>query len=183
MSKSDVVDGFSLPKTCSIPEDICSGCAFGKMQGKSFTIGRTRATYVGQLIDSDICGPIQIPSLTGAKYFLLFSDDCCCWRQVYFLQQNQRLRQVQNIRYSTTQQDRQLCKYIANRQRRRVWKFYFSWMAIKKRNNTRNQRFSLSGAKWSIVRTCKPHSCRNRTEPHSRQRSSDEILCRGSGMC
>jgi len=57
------------------------------MQRKSFAIGRSRATYIGQLIHSDLCGPMQTPSLTGARYFLLFTDDCSGWRQVYFLQQ------------------------------------------------------------------------------------------------
>lgn len=47
MSNSDLVDGLSLPKTCHIPEDICHGCAFGKIQRKSFTVGRTSATCVG----------------------------------------------------------------------------------------------------------------------------------------
>lgn len=68
MSSLDLADGLSLPRECSIPEDICHGCAYGKMQRKSFTIGRSRATYIGQLIHSDLCGPMQTPSLTGARY-------------------------------------------------------------------------------------------------------------------
>jgi hypothetical protein len=87
MSSLDLADGLSLPRECSIPEDICHGCAYGKMQRKSFTTGRSRATYIGQLIHSDLCGPMQTPSLTGARYFLLFTDDYSGWRQVYFLRQ------------------------------------------------------------------------------------------------
>jgi hypothetical protein len=37
MSSLDLADGLSLPRECSIPEDICHGCAYGKMQRKSFT--------------------------------------------------------------------------------------------------------------------------------------------------
>jgi hypothetical protein len=87
ISNLGLADGLFLPKDCGIHEDICHGCAYGKMQRKSFTIGRSRAAYIGQLIHSDFCGPMQTPSLTGARYFLLFTDDHSAWRQVYFLRQ------------------------------------------------------------------------------------------------
>ncbi len=87
MSSLDLADGLSLPKDCGISEDSCHRCAYGKMQRKSSTIGRSRGTYIGQLIHSDLCGPMQTWSLTVARYFLLFTDDCSGWRQVYLLRQ------------------------------------------------------------------------------------------------
>lgn len=74
MSSLDLADGISLPKDCGISEDICHRCAYGNMQRKSFTIGRSRATYIGQIIHSELCGPMQTWSLPVARYFLLFTD-------------------------------------------------------------------------------------------------------------
>lgn len=88
MSSLDLADGLSPPpKDCGISEDICHRCAYGKMQRKSSTIGRSRETYIGQLIHSDLCRPMHTWSLTVARYFLLFTDDRSGWRQVYLLRQ------------------------------------------------------------------------------------------------
>lgn len=50
-----------------------------------FPTGRIRAKEVGELIHSDVCGPMQETSLSGARYYVLFKDDCSGWRVVHFL--------------------------------------------------------------------------------------------------
>jgi hypothetical protein len=57
------------------------------MQRSPFPVGRERANKVGQLIHSDVCGPMHVPTPGGAKYFALFTDDHSRWRAVYFLKQ------------------------------------------------------------------------------------------------
>lgn len=67
-------------------EEVCEGCIYGKHQRASFPNGKSwRAKKPLQLVHSDICGPMQTPSLSNSKYFLLFIDDFSriCW--VYFL--------------------------------------------------------------------------------------------------
>ncbi|KAM1578272.1 hypothetical protein ACFX1Z_039846 [Malus domestica] len=66
--------------------EICEGCAFGKHCRDAFPKEASwRATQPLELIHSDICGPMQISTKAGNKYFLTFIDDCTrmCW--VYFL--------------------------------------------------------------------------------------------------
>lgn len=54
----------------------CRGCLLGKMHRLSFKTGRTRASVIGQLIHSDVCGPMQVPTPNGCNYFVIFKDVC-----------------------------------------------------------------------------------------------------------
>lgn len=38
-----------------------------------------------QIVHTDICGPMKINSLGGAKYFIKFMYDASRWTEVYFL--------------------------------------------------------------------------------------------------
>lgn len=65
---------------------ICHGCAMGKNHREAFPQeSKWRANEPLGLIHSDICGPMQTPSLGGNRYFITFIDDYSrmCW--VYFL--------------------------------------------------------------------------------------------------
>ena len=58
----------------------------GKHSRSSFPKGQAwRASYPLQLVHSDICGPMQTPSIGKSVYFFTFIDDCTrmCW--IYFL--------------------------------------------------------------------------------------------------
>ena len=57
------------------------------MHRSPFPIGRTKASQIGQLIHSDVCGPMHVTTPGGARYFVLFIDDFSGWRAVYFLKQ------------------------------------------------------------------------------------------------
>jgi hypothetical protein len=87
MSSKQLVKGLQLPANISIPKQPCLGCVSGKIQRSHFPVGRERANKVGQLIHSDVCGPMHVPTPGGAKYFALFTDDHSRWRAVYFLKQ------------------------------------------------------------------------------------------------
>lgn len=60
---------------------------YGNMKRSTFQIGRTTATKIGQLIHSDLCGPMHVATPRGSKYFVLFTDDFSNYRVVYFLKQ------------------------------------------------------------------------------------------------
>lgn len=53
----------------------CIICAKGKLARKPFNESGTRATQLLELIHSDVCGPMSVKSLGGAKYFVTFIDD------------------------------------------------------------------------------------------------------------
>jgi len=55
---------------------VCEGCILGKMQRAKFPKdGSIRATSKLQLVHSDVCGPMQTPSLGNYLYFVTFIDD------------------------------------------------------------------------------------------------------------
>ena len=82
----DLVNGVNFSAEKEIP--FCEGCVEGKLARKPFKpIGGIRSKRKMQLIHSDVCGPMQTESISGAKYFVTFIDDYtrCC--KVYFMKQ------------------------------------------------------------------------------------------------
>ena len=70
------------------PEDdgLCDGCATGKMHRSPFRPRKDRATKVGEVIHSDVCGPMEVPSIGGgARYYVCFKDDYSRYRSLFFL--------------------------------------------------------------------------------------------------
>lgn len=68
-------------------EFICEYCLSGKQHKLKFQHSESRATVPLELVHADVCGPMETPSLGGARYFLLFKDDYTSYRHVYFLKQ------------------------------------------------------------------------------------------------
>lgn len=54
---------------------ICITCQEGKQARNPFSSEGTRATEKLELVHSDVCGPMEVPSLGGARYFVTFIDD------------------------------------------------------------------------------------------------------------
>jgi transposase InsO family protein len=73
--RKQMVDGLpALPTTNDI--GVCEGCALGKSHRAAMPKhGTSRATRLLELVHSDICGPMQVDSLGGKKYFITFIDD------------------------------------------------------------------------------------------------------------
>ncbi|GFT26079.1 retrovirus-related Pol polyprotein from transposon TNT 1-94 [Trichonephila clavipes] len=65
---------------------ICDGCCYGKQCRRPFGTRKQRATTPGELININICGPMQQQSLGGAKFYLCFKDDFTKYRRVFFMQ-------------------------------------------------------------------------------------------------
>lgn len=78
-------------KTRNIPftddtSELCDGCALGKMHRLPFKPRKNRASSVGEIIHSDVNGPMETTSLGGAKYYVCFKDDFSKYRRIFFLQ-------------------------------------------------------------------------------------------------
>ena len=55
---------------------ICEGCIYDKQCRQKFPISKQERTQRPlQLVDSDLCGPMQSLSIDGNKYFISFTDD------------------------------------------------------------------------------------------------------------
>lgn len=85
MAEEQLVDGLLLPANSVRPSSPCDGCAYGKMTRLPFPVGRVRATKIGQLIHSDVCGPMQADTPAGARFYVIFKDDFSQWRVVFFI--------------------------------------------------------------------------------------------------
>lgn len=54
---------------------LCISCQEGKQSRKPFPSQGSRAQAKLEVIHSDICGPMEVPSLGGAHYYVTFIDD------------------------------------------------------------------------------------------------------------
>lgn len=63
----------------------CSGCSYGKNHRLSFDVRIEKSSKCGEIIHTDVCGPIEETSLNGSRYFVIFKDDFSHFRFVYFL--------------------------------------------------------------------------------------------------
>eukprot|EP01018_Ginkgo_biloba_P008530 Gb_21972 [translate_table: standard] len=58
------------------PDEECEGCIIGKHHREPFAVRESwRALEPLELVRSDLCGPIEVASLSGMRYFLTFIDD------------------------------------------------------------------------------------------------------------
>ncbi len=74
-----------LPNISST-KGVYEGYVLGKHHREMFEKGKAwRAKEPLQLIHSDICGPLEVPSISHAVYFLTFIDDFSRKSWVYFL--------------------------------------------------------------------------------------------------
>eukprot|EP00253_Pinus_taeda_P003561 PITA_03561 len=70
------------------PDSLCEGCILGKQHKERFPAGKSiRAKAPLEIVHSDVCGPMQVPSLGGNRYVLTFIDDYTRKTWVYMLKQ------------------------------------------------------------------------------------------------
>ena len=83
LSRKGMVRGLPLIEK---PDSLCEGCILGKQHRESFPSGKSiRAKTPLEIIHSDLCGPMQTPSLASSHYMLTFIDDLTRKNWVYFL--------------------------------------------------------------------------------------------------
>ncbi|KAJ4719034.1 Retrovirus-related Pol polyprotein from transposon TNT 1-94 [Melia azedarach] len=70
----------------NICNEVCESCQMGKLHRFPFpSQAKWRATEKLELVHSDVCGPMQTPSLNQNRYFILFVDDLTRMTWVYFM--------------------------------------------------------------------------------------------------
>ena len=73
---------------------VCRACRLGKAHKLPFKGEFRRAKHVGDVIHSDIVGPIEMSYLRGYRYFVTFQDDCSRYNFVEFMQRKSDLASV-----------------------------------------------------------------------------------------
>ena len=82
-SISKIVKG--LPNLNSDHSSICKGCALGKNTKHSFPNSVHKSKNILELIHTDLCGPMSVPSLNGCQFYVIFIDDYSRRTWIYFL--------------------------------------------------------------------------------------------------
>ncbi|KAK4397350.1 Retrovirus-related Pol polyprotein from transposon TNT 1-94 [Sesamum angolense] len=83
-----------LPQIQAV-EGACEACLQGKQHKKPFPSGTSwRAKAVLELIHTDLCGPMRIPSHEQNRYFILFIDDYSRMTWVYFMREKSEVFKV-----------------------------------------------------------------------------------------
>jgi hypothetical protein len=86
ISKGTVL-GLDVLKPMNFARDSieCEVCLQGKMVRTPFPKRSDRTSELLELIHSDVCGPMRVQSMSKARYFIEFIDDCSRWTVVRFL--------------------------------------------------------------------------------------------------
>jgi hypothetical protein len=59
-----------------VPSEVCEECVQSKQHRNSFSKDvSSKAKAILDVVYSDVCGPIQVESIGGNKYFVSFIDD------------------------------------------------------------------------------------------------------------
>ena len=66
-------------------KELREGCVYDKHHRLNSGQRIKKASTVGELIHSDVCGLMREISISGARYFCTFKDDFLHYRRVYFL--------------------------------------------------------------------------------------------------
>jgi hypothetical protein len=85
MVKENMVTGLHL-SNCSVP--FCGKCAEGKLSKTKFpTTGGNRSKLPLELLHMDVCGPMDVPTPTGYRYFMVIVDDATRYTHVALLKE------------------------------------------------------------------------------------------------
>lgn len=111
MKTEEMVNGMDFAIKSN--EMNCEVCAKCKLHVQPFKNSGYREREVLGLIHSDICGPISVETLGGAKYFVTFTDDCTGHTETIMLRNRSDVLEAfknykQKIEKQTGQQIRKL---------------------------------------------------------------------------
>jgi transposase InsO family protein len=89
MANGEGVTGMEVTKDSKKQLDYCHGCNLGKMHKLPFETSKSITNQVGELIHSDVVGPMQVasPNANEARYYILLKDDFSRYKTVYFMKQ------------------------------------------------------------------------------------------------
>jgi hypothetical protein len=65
-------------------DSICRSCALGKNTKKSYPHSNRKTNDIFDLIHSDLCGPMTVPSMNGCLFYINFIDDFFHKPWIYF---------------------------------------------------------------------------------------------------
>ncbi|KAI0524826.1 hypothetical protein KFK09_004214 [Dendrobium nobile] len=89
---------------------ICVDCIKGKFTKHTIKKAATRSTQLLEIIHTDICGPFDVPSFSGQKYFITFIDDFSRYGYIYLL--HEKSQSVDVLEVFINEVERQLDRKV-----------------------------------------------------------------------
>jgi hypothetical protein len=74
-----------LPEFGAEHQGVCRGCALGKNAKAAFPSSDSRSKEILDLVHSDVCGPMSVPSSSGYLYYVTFIDDYSRRTWIFFM--------------------------------------------------------------------------------------------------
>ena len=91
LAKGNMVKGMNNFQEDEI-KSVCESCIMGKQHRTPYPKNDPhRAEKSFEIVHSDVCGPMEIPSLGKSLYFVTFIDDLSRYTQVYFIKQKNQV--------------------------------------------------------------------------------------------
>jgi hypothetical protein len=79
--------------------ETCEPCLMGKMTRTPFSGSMERATELLEIIHTDVCGPMSVPTRGGYRYFATFTDDLSRHGYTYLMKhKSECLKSSKNFR-------------------------------------------------------------------------------------
>lgn len=72
----------------------CEACIYGKHHRGNYKLRQEKSSTCGEIVFADVCGPMQVNSIGGSRYFLLLKDDYSHFRFVYFMKQKSEVTNI-----------------------------------------------------------------------------------------
>lgn len=82
MNKKGLLD---LGQVSQETELFCGPCQVGKQHRRPFQSITARNTQPGELIHTDVGGPMQNESIGGSRFYVIFKDDASSFTSIYFI--------------------------------------------------------------------------------------------------
>ena len=89
---------------------VCVECIKGKHTRQTLKKAATRSSQLLEIIHTDICGPFDVPSLGGERYFITFIDDFSRYGYVYLL--HEKSQSVDTLEVFVNEVERQLDRKV-----------------------------------------------------------------------
>ena len=86
-----MMDGLNI-KHEEIVDRNCEGCVMGKQHQQPFSKKEKNfTTKLLELVHINACGPMNVPSVRGSRYFITFIDDFSRYVTVYMMKQKSKV--------------------------------------------------------------------------------------------
>lgn len=70
----------------------CESCLKGKIHRLPYPASENVSKRTCEIIHADTCGPMEVMSVGGSKYFVVFKDDYSKYRMVYFVKNKDEIK-------------------------------------------------------------------------------------------